>query len=316
MLVFYVCGADHAAKCIPGRAGFRNPRYGLVVVDRDGSSSYARKSRPDDLMFGCAAAAGGGLSAASSTAVRNLLRHRTGRKGVAEEATRLLGRRVYDLICEQEWFGCTHGRFRREDSAPKSAAAKAKDEESGRQDGDEDGGAVATGARADGGEDLDLLDAVSRVHDQWIEEGRQEAIASLDGTDEDALRLGLHHGSKLGYELAYMDGVIATLLALCDIKHAAGTASTALTAAAASTGGNRSGGVPRNPIKLTKRARATAVGLQNKLSRFPLDRPASEEFQNALDVLRAQFRLLCAQAKMPDVHMWQNGGKRKEEMSF
>ena len=47
-----------------------------------------------------------------------------------------------------------------------------------------------------------------------------------------------------------------------------------------------------------------------------LGRPASEEFQKALDVIRAQFRLLCAQAKMSDVHMWQNGGKRKEEMSF
>ena len=154
---------------------------------------------------------------------------------------------------------------------------------------------------------------MSRVHDQWVEEGRQEAIASLDGTDEDALRLGLHHGSKLGYELAYMDGVIATLLALCDRKHAADTASTD---AAAGAGGSGSGGVPCNSVKLSKRARATAVGLQDKLSRFPLDRPASEEFQKALDVLRAQFRLLCAQAKMPDVHMWQNGGKRKEEMSF
>ena len=278
VLVFYVCGADHASKCIPGRRGFRNPRHGLVVIDRAGSSRYSKRTRPDDMMFGCAGLPEEGLDAASSTMVRKLLRKRIGlKKNVAEEATRLLSRRVYQLICETGWYGCSHGNSTQD---PGDSPAK-------------------KGKADNMVENLDLLDAVSRVHNQWLEEGRKEAVASLDGTDEDALRLGLHHGSKLGYELAYMDGVAKTLLALSNLNSGAGTGD----------------GRPKKQ-RLSKRARATALGLQERLTQFPLDQPATEDFQKALDLLRAQFRMLCAQAKIPSVCLWQNGGKKKEEMSF
>ena len=147
--------------------------------------------------------------------------------------------------------------------------------------------AAASTTRGDGS--MELFDAVSRVHDTWVDEGRREAVIGLEDTDEDAERLGLHHGSRLGYELSYIEGVIVVLERLC------GT-----------------GGWP----PLSKRGQDTAASLRGKLAAFPLDKPASNDFQVQLDTIRADFRKLCAQAKIPNVHTWQTGGVKRESTAF
>ena len=298
ILVFYVCGGDLASKCFHG-TGFKNPRHGLVVVDRADSRSVKWESSPDDLVFRCNALSEDLLGHVSSTKIRRILDSDRFDDETATHISRWLDRKVYMLIRKMQWYGCRHKHYvENNDGATKNSESvdNMVIEAEKMKNGTEDIHSLNYDGRSRSEETrLDLTDAVSRIHDQWVEEGRREAVSSLNGTDEDALRLGLHHGSKLGYELAYVDGVASALLSLGTPNHSQHSS---------------------NGLHLSSRAKSTAERLLEKLANFPIDRPASEDFQKTLDVIRGQFRLLCAQAKVPDVHLWQSGGKRSNQMSF
>jgi hypothetical protein len=127
---------------------------------------------------------------------------------------------------------------------------------------------------------LDFADAVDGLHAHWVEEGHSEAVAGLEGTDVDAMKLGIHHGTQLGYELGYMRGVVTMLL---------------------------SSDASSVEMKLSKRCQDTVARVKMQLGSFPLDEPASENFQLRLDQLRADFRKCCSQSKLKNVH---NGWKK------
>ena len=121
---------------------------------------------------------------------------------------------------------------------------------------------------------LDFSDAVDGLHADWVQEGHSEAVAGLEGTDIDAMKLGIHHGTQLGYELGYMKGVVSLLSNDSNIVE----------------------------LKLSKRCQDTVLRVQLQLASFPLDEPASEKFQLHLDQLRAAFRKCCSQSKLKNVH--------------
>jgi len=99
------------------------------------------------------------------------------------------------------------------------------------------------------------------------------------------MKLGIHHGTQLGYELGYMKGVVSLLSSDSNIVE----------------------------LKLSKRCQDTVSRVQLQLASFPLDEPASEKFQLHLDQLRAAFRKCCSQSKLKNVHNgWRTTEANKE----
>ena len=127
----------------------------------------------------------------------------------------------------------------------------------------------------------DLFDAVHKLQEEWVEEGRREANAAQI-LDADALALGRRHGQRLGYELGWIEGVVATLLETQD----------------------------HWPAKAVR----TATLLAQRLAEFPLHDLENEEFSKRLDVLRGLLKKLGARARfdsrVPDIL---KGGK---DLSF
>ncbi len=136
----------------------------------------------------------------------------------------------------------------------------------------------------DDGIPLDFSDVVDNLHLSWVKEGHDDAINGLEGTDIDAMKLGIHHGTQLGYELGYMMGVLNIL--------------------SSSSSSSSSSPPPSSTtllFKLSKRCQNTIASLNKKLEDFILE-PASEEFQILLDKIRADFRKCCSQSKLKGVH--------------
>ena len=153
----------------------------------------------------------------------------------------------------------------------------------------------------------DLSDAIDGLHETWMKEGHVEAVSGLEGSDIDAMKLGIHHGSQLGYELGYMRGVIEILSNQSSITHthsssnnvSSGTSSFDTSSSDTSSFDTSS---CLEELNLSTRCQETILRVIQQLDTFPLDTPASENFQLRLDKLRAEFRKCCSQSKLKNVH--------------
>jgi hypothetical protein len=264
--VFYVCGSDHAQHIDAN--GFRSPRHGLVVIPRNGACIPHNATRPQSLVYWCNLKIGV-VASMSSTSVRRDLA-----AGEVSRVVDAIGVRVFKYLCQHSLIGASPKMM----SLYIDRQVKVDNEEGECGNGETDKGVAKATEVISTNEDyedlLDLSDAVDGLHAGWVQEGHREAVDGLEGTDVDAMRLGIHHGTQLGYELGYMQGVLGVLL-------------------------------PSNR-QLSERCHETLVQVSKQLETFPVNQPASASFQRCLDKLRADFRKCCSQSKLKGIN---NGWK-------
>ena len=277
VIVFYVCGSDHARH-----VGSRMPGMGLVVLAREGVT-IENRTKPDKMVYWCSNN-DDTLSHASSTRIRNAILNEN-----QETLEATVNPLVVQYIVENELYGATK-EISKEGAEMEEQKKEVEEEEVVVVEEEEVVVKEVVVEEEEKEEDddddlLDFSDAVDGLHADWVQEGHSEAVAGLEGTDIDAMKLGIHHGTQLGYELGYMKGVVSLLSSDLNIVE----------------------------LKLSKRCQDTVSRVQLQLASFPLDEPASEKFQLHLDQLRAAFRKCCSQSKLKNVHNgWRTTEANKE----
>ena len=302
LTVFFVCGSDHANKCGLDHWGAKG--LGLVVVARDGVA-VTNKTKAEKHVFWCTNE--GPLKTSSSTKVRQAIEQNDAPALNAlmnphvfqyMQQHQLYGTELLPETKESKGEatvqkGVTHGEeiilplptAALSSTATATPASTASTTTATTASSSSTASTTTTTTTTNNTDkattdqhheeedddfSLDISDAIDGLHASWIEEGHKEAVSGLEGTDIEAMKLGIHHGTQLGYELGYMKGVLDIL---------------------------SSSSAPQ----FSQRCLATIKSVTMQLVSFSIA-PTSDQFQVSLDRIRADFRKCCSQSKLKGVH--------------